>query len=327
MRKNLALIVGGYSNEHEISVKSGSQVAEYIDKNLYEVYTIIIDKTKWYYINADNTCTEIDRADFSLPLKAKTIKFDVVFNMIHGTPGEDGKLQGYFDLLHIPYTGNNMFTAAATFNKYFCKSMVSSFGVPVAKSVIINTHNCYYDVDEIINKLGLPCFVKPNKNGSSVGITKAHDKEELQKAIVTAFQFDDEVLIEEFIQGREFSCGVFNNKGINVVLPVSEIIPKNEFFDYEAKYNPSKCSEVTPADIDENTAIAISAYTNLIYESLNCNGVVRIDYIANDNQIVFLEVNGTPGMSRLSIVPQQLKFYGMDFTEFLSIIIEEAFVK
>ncbi|MCK9301889.1 MAG: D-alanine--D-alanine ligase [Bacteroidales bacterium] len=322
--KNIALVLGGFSGEHDISVKSGMEVMRNIDKK-YNVYPITISKNGWYYIDNEDNKYEVDKSDFSIRIEDKKITFDLAFPIVHGTPGEDGKLQGYFDLLDIPYTGCNMFASAVTFNKYYCKSIVSTLGVPVAKSVIIN--NFCYDIDVIAQKIGFPCFVKPNKNGSSIGISKVRDIEELPKAIENAFQQDDEVLVEEFIPGRELTCGVFRKNGVIIVLPVTEVIPKKEFFDYEAKYDSSKSDEITPANMNAYLSMAIPAYTNLIYEALNCSGVIRVDYIVNDTDIYFLEVNSAPGMSDKSIVPQQVRCYGMTITEFLNIIIDETFAK
>ncbi|MDR2083505.1 MAG: D-alanine--D-alanine ligase [Bacteroidales bacterium] len=324
MKKNIALLLGGFSGEYEISIKSGKTIVENIDKKKFDVYPVIIEKSSWYY--ADDKSIQVDKSDFSLIIAGKKINFDVVFPMIHGTPGEDGKLLAYFDLLNIPYTGCNMFVAATTFNKFYCKSIVSSFGVPVAKSYILNKKN-YYPQDEIVEKLGIPCFVKPNKNGSSVGISKAHNIDELIVAIENAFKEDDEVLIEEFISGREFTCGAYKDGEIMNILPITEVVSKKEFFDYEAKYTDSFSDEITPANVDEETTIAISAYTNLIYNMLNCTGVIRVDYIVNDKNIYFLEVNAVPGMSAISIIPKQLKEYGVELKDFITMLIDQALNK
>ena len=324
MKKNIALLLGGYSGEYEISLKSGKTIIENIDKEKFNIFPIVIEKTSWYY--AENKNIQIDKSDFSLNIDGKKINFDLVFPMIHGTPGEDGKLLAYFDLLNIPYTGCNMFVAAVTFNKFYCKSVVSSFGVPVAKSHILNAKS-EINPEEIIEKLALPCFVKPNKNGSSVGISKAHNIEELIVAIDAAFKEDDEVLIEEFISGREFTCGAYKSGDTMNILPITEVVSKKEFFDFEAKYQDSLSEEITPADLDEESAMAISAYTNLIYNMLNCSGVIRVDYIANKKNIYFLEVNAVPGMSSLSIIPKQLKEYGIELKDFITSLINEALNK
>ncbi|MDL2227637.1 D-alanine--D-alanine ligase [Odoribacter sp. OttesenSCG-928-L07] len=319
-KKNVALLLGGYSGEYEISLKSGKNIIENIDKEKFNIYPIIIEKSSWYFADKN---IEIDKSDFSLNIDGEKVSFDVVYPMIHGTPGEDGKLLAYFDLLNIPYVGCNMFEASVTFNKFYCKSIVSSLGVPVAKSYFLTQKN-YYPQEEIIEKLGVPCFVKPNKNGSSVGISKVHNADEIINAIDNAFKEDDEVLIEEFLSGRELTCGAYRNGETMNILPITEVVPKKEFFDFEAKYQTSLSEEITPANIDEETAIAISTYTNLIYNMLNCKGVIRVDYIVNENNIYFLEVNAAPGMSVLSIIPQQLKEYGVELKDFITMLIEQA---
>ena len=325
MKKNIALLAGGYSGEYEISIMSGHEIAKYLNKDKYNVYLIVVNRTNWYYNDNNNCNHEIDKNDFSLKLNDLTIHFDAVFNMIHGIPGEDGKIQGYLDLMQIPYTGCNMYASAVTFNKFYCKSIVSSVGIPTANSYFLCNKN--YDINTISDKIGFPCFVKPNKNGSSVGVSKVHTQDELQNAIDNAFRADNEVLIENAIVGREFACGIFNNGNSNIVLPITEIIPKNDFFDYQAKYTEGMSSEITPADISDHIAMTISAYTNLIYNTLNCTGLVRIDYIADDKSATFIEVNSIPGMSEKSIVPKQIAQYGLTMEKIVNQLIEEALLK
>lgn len=322
MKKNVALIAGGYSGEYEISIMSGQQIAKHIDNERFITYLIIVTKDNWYYTDEENNRYEIDKNDFSLTIKGKKINFDVAYMIIHGVPGENGQLQGYLDLMGIPYTGCDMYASAVTFNKYYCKSIAASVGIPTSKSYFLTKDE--YDVDAIIEKIGLPCFVKPNKNGSSVGITKVYEKDKLSEAIDNAFAADNEVLIENFVKGREFACGIFKKNGTNIVLPVTEIIAKNDFFDYEAKYTSGKSDEVTPADIDEETAATISAYTNLMYETLHCKGLVRVDFIATDEEVTFLELNAIPGMSAASIIPKQLGCYGIKMEELVNLLLDEA---
>ncbi|MGI6718705.1 MAG: D-alanine--D-alanine ligase [Bacteroidales bacterium] len=321
MKLNLALLVGGYSKEHEISLRSGQQIANSLDSKKYNIYLIVIDKENWYCL-WNNKKINVDRSNFTITVDGEVVKFVLVMPMIHGTPGEDGKIQAYLDMLKIPYTGCDMFASAVTFNKYYCKAIVENAGIPVAKSIFLKNNNI--NPEYVVENIGLPCFVKPNKNGSSVGVTKVKTKEDLLNAVDNAFKEDNEVLIEEFVPGREFSCGIYNDNGQIIVLPITEIVSKNEFFDYEAKYTPTKSDEITPADINQDLQITIYAYTNLIYQTLNCKGVVRVDFIANDKKICFLEVNATPGMSAESIIPKQLEHYGKTMTELLEVVIAEA---
>ncbi len=321
MKLNLALLVGGYSKEHEISLRSGQQIAGSLDSNKYNIYIIVVDKDRWYCL-LDDKKIDVNISNFTVNIDGKVVKFDLVMPMIHGTPGEDGKIQAYLDMLNIPYTGCDMFASSVTFNKYYCKAIVENAGVPVAKSILLKQNNI--NPEYVVEEIGLPCFIKPNKNGSSVGVTKVKDKGDILKAVDKAFKEDNEVLIEQFIEGREFSCGIYNDDGKIVVLPITEIVSKNEFFDYEAKYTPTKSDEITPANINQDLQITIYAYTNLIYQTLNCKGVVRVDFIADDKNIYFLEVNAIPGMSAESIVPKQLKYYGKSMTELLEVVIDEA---
>ena len=323
--KNVAVIAGGCSGEHEISILSGKEIFKHIDKEKYNVYFIVIERSRWIYADNEGVEHELDKNDFSLNIAGKKIFFDVVYNVIHGKPGEDGEIQGYFDILGIPYTGCNMYVAGLTFHKYFCKKIVENLGVPVSDGVFLTSGD--YDIDSIVNRVGLPCFVKPNKNGSSVGISKIYKKEDLNRAIELAFKCDDEVLVERFVRGRELSCGVFKDKSTLVVLPITEIVPKNDFFDYEAKYTEGKSDEITPANIDAGIAERIAEYAKVIYNGLHCEGCVRIDFIADTQNVTFLEVNSNPGMSERSIVPQQLRHHGVDMKYFVNSQIEYAINK
>jgi len=323
MKKNIALIAGGDSGEYPISIKSAAMVSAEIDRSKYQVYLIEIKKDEWIYNNSDSNIIQIDKNDFSLKIADNKIKFDLVFNLIHGSPGENGKLQGYFDMLDIPYTSSNAVTSALTFNKAYCNHIVRENGVAVAKDIhLFKRHKC--DLETLIEYINLPVFIKPNQGGSSVGMSKVSDIKELKPAIDKAFAEDDEILIEEYIKGRELTCGVFDYAGEVMRFPVTEIIPKKDFFDYEAKYNENMADEVTPANISEEEKKNIQETSAKLYRVLNCKGVVRFDYILNDDRLWFLEVNTVPGMSNASIIPKQIQVMGYSLKEFYSMIIEEA---
>lgn len=318
----IAILSGGDSGEYEVSVKSARQVELNLDKTKFDPYVIHVRKGIWRYISGDLTC-DIDKNDFSLTIDGEKLRFDAVFNAIHGTPGEDGKLQGYFDLLGIPYTSSNLTTSALTFNKSFCKSVVAMYDVAVAKSVhlFINDPEAAKKIEE---KLSFPVFIKPNNGGSSVGMSKVNDVKDLDDALIKAFKEDNEILAEEFISGRELTCGVFKTKGQIISLPVTEIISKKEFFDYEAKYEDGMANEVVPADVLQSVSKECQRISSYLFERLNCKGVVRFDYIFTGEQFYFLEVNTVPGMSEQSIVPKMVRAYGWSISEFYSRLLEEC---
>ena len=323
VKKNIAIVSGGDSGEFEISVQSGQIVKRYLDKDIYNAFPVLMKGQDWYYLDDNGNRTEIDKNDFSLSLKTGKIKFDAVFVAIHGTPGEDGKLQGYFDMLDIPYTSCNHTTSALTFNKYFCKKYVGNFGVKNARSVhLVKTRK--FRTEDILNELSLPVFVKPNNGGSSVGMSKVNNANELSAAIEKAFDEDNEILIEEFVKGREITCGILNFKGEHIILPLAEIISKNEFFDYEAKYKPAMAEEVVPAQIPAEVEKECKQTSSLLYEKLNCKGVVRFDYIFNENGLYFLEVNTVPGLTEASLVPKMAENYGLSLRDLFSMMIESA---
>ena len=326
MKKNIALVTGGYSGEAAISYKSAVTIDNNLDRNLYNVYKIDINPSGWIYENADGNKTEIDKNDFSLSLNGQKIKFDAVFIGMHGTPGEDGKLQGYFDTLKLPYTGCDAATSAITFNKRYTVAVAKMAGISVADSVLL-VKNGFSNPEEVISKLRFPVFVKPNNGGSSIGMSKVNTpSDELGAAIEKAFREDDQVLIEEYINGREFTIGVFKTKNEIIALPITEVISKKDFFDYEAKYEGAS-TEVTPADVSEEVAGKIRETAKKIYSVFNCHGVVRIDFIYNEEKAVpyMLEVNTVPGQSEASIVPQQVKAMGWTLQEFYTKLIEECF--
>lgn len=325
MKKNIALVTGGYSGEAEISYKSAISVSNNIDREKFEVYKIDITTEGWWYESADGLHSAVDKGDFSILDQGKKINFDAILLCIHGTPGEDGKLQGYFDMLHLPYTSCDAASSALTFNKRFTVAVAAFGGIQVAKSVHLYKHSPVTP-QEVLSQLQLPYFVKPNSGGSSIGMSRVDKEDELQEAIDKAFKEDDQVIVEEFIKGREFTIGVFKTKGEIIVLPMTEVSTNNKFFDFEAKYH-GKSKETTPAKVDECIAEKIRAAAKRVYEILNCRGIVRIDFIYNEEkqQPYMLEVNTVPGQSAASIIPQQVKAMGWELKDFYTAVIEEAF--
>jgi D-alanine-D-alanine ligase len=325
MQKKIALVTGGYSGEAEISYKSAVTVENNIDRSRYEVYKIDINPQGWYYLPASGEKIPVNKSDFTITHNGTTVKFDAVLMCIHGTPGEDGKLQGYFDMLKLPYTSCDAATSALTFNKRYTVAVAAFGGINVAKSVLLIKGRL--DKQEDAAKLQLPVFVKPNNGGSSIGMSKVNAKEDLAAAIEKAFKEDTQVLVEEFIQGREFTIGVFRTKGEIITLPMTEIRTQNEFFDYKAKYL-GESEEITPAVVDEAIAEQIREAARNIYALLNCKGIVRIDFIYNEaaGAPYMLEVNTVPGQSEASLIPQQVKAMGRTLTEFYTDVIEEAFL-
>lgn len=335
MKKNIALVMGGFSGEHQISINSGCQVYESLDKQKYNVYKIVvglktesgIDRSQWYWFADDGSHLPVDRADFTVMDNGKKVTFDLAFIIVHGNPGENGVLQGYFDLLGIKYTTCGFYTSALTFNKGFCNAVVRNFDVVhVAESCLIYGDQPF-DEQTIIDKLGLPVFVKPASGGSSVATTKVKRSEDLLPAIREALTEDNAVLVEEFIKGREFDCGMMKINGKKFVFPITEIIPLggHEFFDYAAKYDGFS-NEVTPAEVDDAIAEEIQDVSSKLYDLLNCHGVVRFDYIYNEKRqrLTFLEVNTIPGQSAESIVPKQARAMGISTSQLYQMVIEDA---
>ncbi len=324
MKKKIALLTGGYSNEAEISYQSVLTVDANVDREKYDVYKIDINLSGWFYEDENSNKISLDKNDFSIPVKNNKITFHCVLMCIHGTPGEDGKLQGYFDTLHIPYTTCDAATSALTFNKRFTVAVAAFAGIRVAKSLHLFKHTAA-SADEILHKLHLPVFVKPNNGGSSIGMSKVANEKDLQPALEKAFKEDDQVLVEEFIKGREFTIGVFKTNNNIITLPVTEVITQKDFFDFEAKYK-GLGEEITPANVDEAVAEKIRAAAKKIYTVLNCRGVIRIDFIYNETEgePFMLEVNTVPGQTAASIVPLQVKAMGWTLKEFYTALIEEA---
>jgi D-alanine-D-alanine ligase len=326
MKPTIAFITGGYSGESVISYKSAITIENNLDYDRYTVYRIDITPEGWWHQLKDGRKIMIDKNNFSLTIDGRTITFDAVLTGIHGTPGEDGKLQGYFDLLHLPYTSCDAVVSAITFNKRFTVAVASFNGIHVARSVLFLNGRAD-SPDEMTRHLQFPVFVKPNNGGSSIGMSKVNaPSEELGAAIEKAFREDKEVLVEEFIAGREFTIGVFRSKGEIVTLPFTEVKSKREFFDFEAKYTAGLNEEITPAQVDEAVAVKVRAAAKKIYEVFNCRGIIRIDFIYNEEkgEPFMLEINTVPGQSEASIVPQQLRVLGWSLKDFYSALIEEA---
>lgn len=322
MKKNIAIIMGGYSSEYKISLKSGSVVKASLDRNKYNTFSIHIFKDKWVYVDDELNESPIDRNDFSILIDSKKITFDCVFNAIHGSPGEDGLMQSYFQLLAIPHTSCKMYQAALTFNKRDLLATLRPYGIKTAANYCLNLGDDINE-DAILDKIGLPCFVKANKAGSSFGITKVYKKEKLQQAISTAFNEDDQIIIESFLDGVEVSVGVITYKGKVTVLPITEIVSENDFFDYAAKYE-GKSQEITPARISENLARRVSKEAQRIYEILQLTGFSRSEFIFKNNEPHLLEVNTVPGLTKESILPQQAAAAGISLSELFENAIDEA---
>jgi len=322
MKKNIAIIMGGYSSEYKISLTSGNVVFESLDKTKYNAFRIHIFKDKWVYVDTNNEEFPVDKNDFSVTVNGSKTTFDCVFNAIHGTPGEDGLMQGYFELLNMPQTSCNMYQAGVTFNKRDCLSVLKPYGIKTAESYFVNKGDIINE-DDIIAKVGLPCFVKANKAGSSFGVSKAHTKADLQPSIDVAFKEDDEIIIESFLDGTEVSVGVITFKGLVKVLPITEIVSENDFFDYEAKYL-GKSQEITPARLTKEQENQVNALAKKVYQVLKMKGFSRSEYIFKDGEPHLLEMNTIPGLTRESILPQQAAAAGISLSDLFDSAIEEA---
>ncbi|MES2379316.1 MAG: D-alanine--D-alanine ligase [Bacteroidota bacterium] len=321
--KNIALLAGGFTGEYEVSLNSAQNIAANLDKTKYNVYTILVNHDRWFYEDGSERF-DIDKNDFSITVKGQKIKFDFAFITIHGTPGEDGKIQGYLDLVNIPYNTCDVTTSAICMNKAYTKTIVHGIhGLNTAKSLRL-FRNDGHDVVNIAAALKFPLFIKPNNGGSSVGMSKVYTVGELPAAISKAFHEDDQILIEEFIKGREFSRGIARLHGKIVVLPATEIITKKDFFDYEAKYSDGETKEITPADLSPEKDAQIAEILTEVYLRLNCKGMARIDFILLEDTLdfYFIEINTTPGQSSASLIPQQVRAAGMSVPEFYGELIE-----
>jgi D-alanine-D-alanine ligase len=321
--KTIAIAAGGDSSEFEISVKSAREVEKALSSG-YSTYVIMIRGTNWYWEDKKGRCHNIDKNDFTLVVDDTRIRFDAVFIAIHGTPGENGLLQGYFDMMGIPYSSCGAFCSALTFNKQACKLFLKEYKIPMAEAIIIRRGE-KPDIKGIVKQIGLPCFVKPNDSGSSFGVSKVKKTEELLPAFENAFKESNEVMIEAFMSGREVGCGVVKTRNKSLILPLTEIISKNEFFDYEAKYTPGKSDEVTPADLPETVTDEVQRLSSIIYDLLGCKGIVRVDFIVIGEKPYFLEINTVPGMTAESLVPKQVLAAGISFENLYSMVVENLF--
>ena len=318
--KNIAIIAGGNSSEYEVSMKSGKNIYDEVDENRYNKYLVILKGRDWH-VEIGEKKYPVDRNDFSFTRDGEKILFDFAYITIHGVPGENGLLQGYLDMMGVPYGCCNVLASALTFDKHTCNTYLKSYGVNVADSVML-IRGMAYDVNEIINEVGLPCFVKPNAEGSSFGVTKVKEAAQLEDALKKAFALCQEVLIETFIDGTELTCGVVKAGDMDIAMPIAEVIPKNEFFDFEAKYDPTKSDEIIPARISPELTKRIKTLSSMIYDILRCEGIIRVDYIVRDDEIFMLEVNTTPGMTSNSFVPKMVRAMGGTLREVLTKIID-----
>jgi len=322
MKKNIAVVYGGDSSEFVVSVKSSKNVFESINPSIYNVWKVQMQGLNWDVLEGDKVIASIDKSDFSFVRNGEKIRFDFAYITIHGTPGEDGKLQGYFDMMKIPYSTCGVYSSALTFNKYFCSNYLRNFGVTMAKSVRLFKGDAF-DTDKLVEELGLPVFVKPNAGGSSFGVTKVKEKSQLLAALEMATKESSDILVEEFIDGPEFTCGLVKLSNQEILFPVTEVIPQNEFFDFEAKYTAGKTDEITPARISKELTSKIQQLSSRIYDLCDCSGIVRIDYILKDDEFYFLEVNTTPGMTSTSFIPQQIAAMDRKLGDVLGLIIED----
>ncbi len=320
---NIAVVAGGEQSEVVVSIKSAKGIVSFMDKSRYNPFIVVIEKKNWHVLLDDGSTLPIDKNQFTFQLNHQEIHFDCAYITIHGIPGEDGRLQGYFEMIDMPYTSCNVLSSALTYNKFVCNSFLKGFDISVAPSIRLSRKETFQS-DKIVAELGLPCFVKPNLGGSSFGVTKVKSSHEIDAAIQKAFNESGEVIIESFLAGTEVTNGIFKTQKRQVVFPVTEVVPKNEFFDFDAKYK-GESEEITPARISAELTQAIQQTTSKIYNILNCKGIVRIDYIITDgDKINLLEVNTTPGMTPTSFIPQQIPHAGLTVTEVLTEIIEDS---
>ena len=329
-KRTIAIVCGGDSSEHDVSLRSAQGLYSFFDKQRYDVYVVDIKKFDWHVNLPDGTTTKIDRNDFSFVENGKRKMFDYAYITIHGTPGENGILQGYFELVDIPYSTSGVLVEAMTFDKFVLNQYLRSYGVSVAESLLIRRgmEHLVSD-DDILSRIGMPCFVKPANDGSSFGVSKVKNIDQLAPAMRKAMMESDEVMVEQFLNGTEITVGCYKTKEKTVVFPITEVVSSNEFFDYDAKYN-GQVQEITPARIPEDVARRASELTSAIYDILHCNGIIRIDYILTDNgkggvKINLLEVNTTPGMTATSFIPQQVKAAGLEMADVLTDIVENQF--
>ena len=327
LKRNIAIVCGGDSSEHDVSMRSAQGLYSFFDKERYNVYIVDVKGMDWRVNLSDGTTTPIDRNDFSFQENGKLVMFDYAYITIHGTPGENGIMQGYFELIHLPYNTSGVLVEAMTFDKFVLNNYLKGFGVSVAESLLIRKgYEELVTDDEIEERIGMPCFVKPAADGSSFGVSKVKNKDQLAPALRKAMMESDDVMVESFLEGTEITVGCYKTKDKSVVFPITEVVTKNEFFDYDAKYN-GQVEEITPARIPEETAERARQITSYIYDILHCNGIIRIDYIiSKDQKISMLEINTTPGMTATSFIPQQIRAAGLDIKDVLTEIVENQFI-
>jgi D-alanine-D-alanine ligase len=328
LKKNIAIVCGGDSSEHDVSMRSGEGLYSFFDKDKYNVYIVDIKGQDWKVDFPDGETCPIDKNDFSFENEGKVVEFDYAYITIHGQPGENGVMQGYFDLLHLPYSTSGVLVEAMTFDKFVLNNYLRGFGINVADNILLRRGE-NFDSDVIAKRLGMPCFVKPAADGSSFGVSKVKNADQLAPALRVAFMESSEAMVEGFLDGIEISQGIYKTKDKAVVFPATEVVSKNEFFDYDAKYN-GQVQEITPARLNPETAKKVAAETSHIYDILHANGIIRIDYIISKNaegndQINMLEINTTPGMTTTSFIPQQVRAAGLDIKDVLSDIVENQF--
>lgn len=324
MKRTIAIVAGGDSSEYIVSLRSAQGIYSFIDKERYNLYIVMMKGLDWHVQLPDDTTCPIDRNDFSFQLNGEKITFDFAYITIHGTPGENGRLQGYFDMMGIPYSCCGVLAAALTFNKFVCNQYLRGFGVRIAEALSLRQGQTVSDND-VIEKIGLPCFIKPSLGGSSFGVTKVKTREQIQPAIAKAFEEGEEVVIEAFMDGTEITCGCYKTKDKSVVFPITEVVTHNEYFDYDAKYN-GQVDEITPARISDELRDRVQMLTSAIYDILGAQGIIRIDYIITEgDKINLLEVNTTPGMTPTSFIPQQVRAAGLNITDVMTDIIENKF--
>ena len=326
MKHIIAIVAGGDSSEHDVSMRSAEGIYSFIDKDKYTLYIVELTKKKWEALLPDGSRAPIDKNDFSFSHDGQKVKPDFAYITIHGTPGENGILQGYFELLGIPYSTCDVLVSAMTFSKFTLNQYLKGFGVRVAESLLVNKRHGISDED-VIEKIGLPCFIKPNASGSSFGVTKVKTADQIQPALKEAFTESDDVMIEAFMDGIELANGCYKTRDKSVVLPITEVVSKNEFFDYNAKYK-GEVTEITPARLSPELTDRVQKLTSAIYDILGCKGIVRVDYIITEGEkINMLEINTTPGMTATSFIPQQVRAAGIDIKDVMTDIIEDSFQK
>ena len=324
MKRTIAIVAGGDTSEYEVSLRSAQGIYSFIDKEKYTLYIVGMHGLDWHVRLDDGRTLPVDRNDFSFQLDGQKVKFDFAYITIHGTPGEDGRLQGYFDMLRIPYSCCGVLAAALTYDKFACNQYLHAYGVRIAESLLLRQGQTITD-DEVVEKIGLPCFIKPSLGGSSFGVTKVKTREQIQPAIAKAFGEAQEVVVEAFMDGTELTCGCYKTRDKSVVFPISEVVSHNEYFDYKAKYN-GESDEITPARISDELTDRVKKLTSAIYDILGAQGIIRVDYIVTEgDKINLLEVNTTPGMTATSFIPQQVRAAGLDIKDVMTDIIENKF--